>query len=303
MLPYRVYRLTSPSGRWYIGHTKQAIQERWRQHVQTALSGRRKTALYDAIKKYGPESFRVELVEDYPTIEEAMMREVIEIEQGRVCGRIYNLSAGGEDYRSGLKILRELMSDPLWMMEYRKRLSEGCKASPAHQKRLADMTAQAAAWRAENPDRAKEISRRNALIAAEKARGVKRGPRDWVPPAEWREKMGVSQRRRWEKATPEEREKKSHTSRRAAADVWARRTDCERAAIGQAISERLKEANALLTPDEKAAREAQLAAARKNIDHDLRKRRQREALAAYWTPERRAEASAKRRKRGLTPTT
>jgi hypothetical protein len=62
--------------------------------------------------------------------------------------------------------------------------------------------------------------------------------------------------------------------------------------------------NAQLPDEQRAERQAQLAAARARIDHDKRKRHQKAALIAYWTPERRAEVGARRRaaaaaKRGL----
>jgi group I intron endonuclease len=59
-----IYRLTSPSGKSYIGQVveKKGVRERWNQHVRTALHDKSKgsTALNSAILKYGRENFQIE---------------------------------------------------------------------------------------------------------------------------------------------------------------------------------------------------------------------------------------------------
>jgi group I intron endonuclease len=59
-----IYRLTSPSGKSYIGQVieKKGVRERWNQHVRTAFHDKSQgsTALNSAILKYGRENFQVE---------------------------------------------------------------------------------------------------------------------------------------------------------------------------------------------------------------------------------------------------
>jgi hypothetical protein len=296
---FRVYKLTAPSGRCYVGYTKQPIQERWRQHVMRAVRGG-KTPLAAAIRKYGAAAFTVETITDFPDIDAAKTREIQEISWERTVGSPYNVSDGGEDYRAAVRRLKELLADPVWAAAYKKALSDGCKASPAHQERVAIIAVRAAQWRAANPDKAAEIQRLASRVAAEKGRGVKRGPSKTPLPPSWFEKQTFSQRMRWVFADPEQWAEKRETSRRTAAALWNRRTAEERRDVGQRISAALKTRNAAASPEEVASRNTQLAQARKNIDHDLRKRRQKAALQAYWTPERRAEASRVRRERAAS---
>src|SRR4051812_24608621 len=89
-----VYRLTSPSGKSYIGITGQEVQERWRQHVVKAIRGfHLRHPLYCAIRKYGADSFIVEELQNRLTRAEALSLEVTLIAAERPR---YNLSPGGE---------------------------------------------------------------------------------------------------------------------------------------------------------------------------------------------------------------
>jgi group I intron endonuclease len=54
-----LYRITSPSGKHYLGITSKTAQERWKVHVKRTREGRSQ-ALNDAIKKYGADAFTVE---------------------------------------------------------------------------------------------------------------------------------------------------------------------------------------------------------------------------------------------------
>lgn len=55
-----LYRLTSPSGKSYIGISSKTTEERWKKHIEHALGKRTSGVLYTALRKYGSDSFKVE---------------------------------------------------------------------------------------------------------------------------------------------------------------------------------------------------------------------------------------------------
>jgi hypothetical protein len=60
-----IYKLTSPSGKSYIGQTKRTFNYRWQRHVQKAIANKDKHqcwALNNAIRKYGPDKFIKEVL-------------------------------------------------------------------------------------------------------------------------------------------------------------------------------------------------------------------------------------------------
>lgn len=57
-----IYKYTSPSGKVYIGQTKRTVEERAK---DSDGSGYKKcTIFYNAIKKYGFNNFKVEIIEE-----------------------------------------------------------------------------------------------------------------------------------------------------------------------------------------------------------------------------------------------
>jgi len=162
-----IYRLTSPSGRQYVGLTSQALKERWRQHCMKASSGY-KHPLAAAIRKYGKDSFTVEIIAVCDSFESAC---VAEVEAILVLENRYNISPGGEaDGRIGNVCFKELLEDPEWRAEYVKKLSAGLKAGGKHNtpKRLETMKMRLTAWRKANPKEAYTIQRRATRCAARK---------------------------------------------------------------------------------------------------------------------------------------
>jgi hypothetical protein len=137
-----------------------------------------------------------------------------------------------------------------------------------------ELLANLANWKADNPAEAYRISLRNLRI------GVNRHGRKKAQPEEPQRLP----------RTPKGKAAKLHKSR-ASRDAskrrWAAMSEDEKAVVAARIAGSVKARHAAKTPEERAAHEEQLAAARQRIDHNVRKARQKEALAAYWTPERR----------------
>ena len=59
-----IYKITSPSGKIYIGQTTKSLEYRWKQHVKDAMNENRKRCrvFHNAIQKYGEENMIQEVV-------------------------------------------------------------------------------------------------------------------------------------------------------------------------------------------------------------------------------------------------
>ncbi len=98
-----LYKLTSPSGKSYVGISLKGIAARWSKHVEHAMGKRTSGALYAALRKYGPETFtRIVLAEedDWDTLR-AM--EIAAIRAHQTLAPLgYNITQGGEGTRTRL---------------------------------------------------------------------------------------------------------------------------------------------------------------------------------------------------------
>lgn len=93
----------------YIGQTKATIKDRWHGHMSSALNENRyKSALYNAMRKYGRDKFHIEQIDEiqYKTIEELSDKldelEILRIEQYNSYadnGMGYNCEKGGTGKR------------------------------------------------------------------------------------------------------------------------------------------------------------------------------------------------------------
>jgi group I intron endonuclease len=138
-----LYRLTSPSGKQYVGITSGTVKNRWRYHRKDRLVDRT-PALSKAIKKYGYSSFLVEtLVEaDWDSLVEIEKRAIRKFKTKAPAG--YNLTDGGEGtpgYKhteSAKKKLRELATGRTYSEETNKKKGSGWrgKKRPEHAKAL-----------------------------------------------------------------------------------------------------------------------------------------------------------------------
>jgi hypothetical protein len=105
-----VYCLTSPSGKRYvgIGISKNGIERRWSRYKKLSSCVKKQKLLYRALKKYGPENFKYEVVLETEDEDNAKRSEMYLIDvwnlQDPKFG--YNLTAGG-DGRLGAKLSEE----------------------------------------------------------------------------------------------------------------------------------------------------------------------------------------------------
>jgi group I intron endonuclease len=90
---YLIYKFTSPSGRAYIGQTKD-LSRRITQHKGTASC----RAFNNAIKKHGFENFTREILKENLTVDEANHWEELYIKEHRTLSpNGYNLATGGSN--------------------------------------------------------------------------------------------------------------------------------------------------------------------------------------------------------------
>lgn len=92
-----LYKLTSPSGKSYIGISSKDLDARWRKHVEHALGKRDAGALYAALRKYGPDTFTREVLveeEDWELLCN-LERDAIKA-HGTLSPGGYNMTIGGE---------------------------------------------------------------------------------------------------------------------------------------------------------------------------------------------------------------
>lgn len=97
---YFVYMHTSPSGKRYVGITKQKPEQRWgkgRNYKQNAY-------FTSAIEKYGWDNFKHEVLYEVSSLEEAKALEIETIAKYRSDEREfgYNISKGGDPCNMGL---------------------------------------------------------------------------------------------------------------------------------------------------------------------------------------------------------
>lgn len=157
---YEIYRLTSPSGKSYIGLTNMGTSERWKKHILRAFNENRNHPLYNAIRKYGADSFLVETI-DYALSKKHAQQLEIEHIAKHPQHILYNISPGGEaDGETGSAIFWKRMEEnPEEKEAYIQKLSDTQKSRgpEAH----AHLSPAAQVWREEHPKEAYKISRRN----------------------------------------------------------------------------------------------------------------------------------------------
>jgi len=105
-----LYKLTSPSGKSYIGITKGPLQARLNRHRFDSERGSR-GKLHTAIRKHGFENFKIEVLHDSIDPDELCELEIAAIRDLNTFGKGgYNLTLGGEG-ALGTKLTEERKVD------------------------------------------------------------------------------------------------------------------------------------------------------------------------------------------------
>lgn len=136
-----IYKITSPSGKSYIGQviSSKGVLKRWKQHIQTAKSNKYKGSrlLNQAILKYGEDKFTIETIcQVHTNIKDATEQFCISFYK-TLTPNGYNLQTGGtytyhsdDTKRKRSESLKELLKDEnkrkLWS-DVKKGRSQGIK--------------------------------------------------------------------------------------------------------------------------------------------------------------------------------
>lgn len=131
------YKLTSPSGKSYHGITCGSVKNRITRHCRDANKGS-DLLLHKAIRKYGIDNFKVEVLSETTNRSELARLEVEGIAKDNTFKpNGYNLTRGGDGASGRLlnaasrKILSEARSENWCNEEYRKRMLQVVRNLPA----------------------------------------------------------------------------------------------------------------------------------------------------------------------------
>lgn len=126
---YIVYKHTTPSGKVYIGITRQKITKRWK----NGKGYEGCTAFYRAVLKYGWQNIEHEIIAEGLTKEKActMEQELIAKYQSHDPEHGYNLTLGGEHYEPNEEWRQKARESHLKYYqehpEAREKISQDCK--------------------------------------------------------------------------------------------------------------------------------------------------------------------------------
>jgi group I intron endonuclease len=111
-----IYKLTSPSGKMYIGRTRN-FNTRMADHKHNALVKNQKNSLYKAIRKYGWDTFTKEIIATVVSEESAQLLEEMLIQKFNSvkCGYNDTYVGGGGDL---------LKNQPEKIEKFKKKMSE-----------------------------------------------------------------------------------------------------------------------------------------------------------------------------------
>lgn len=90
---FNIYLITNTiNQKYYVGITRKTLAVRWKHHLQTAATKKKRYAIHEAIRKYGSDAFIITLIEttDDPSRECYWIKKYNSLEEG------YNLTAGGD---------------------------------------------------------------------------------------------------------------------------------------------------------------------------------------------------------------
>ncbi len=264
---FTVYKIISPAGDGYIGYTVLDLNERWRHHVNRALIEKREHPFYEAIRKYGPDRFKIMGIAKFA---DRLYAQQMEQETIRALPAefLYNISPGGiEDAGFGGKIFWErLNADPAKRDRFLRKLSQIKKERDWSDYEALSKAAQK--WRKENPREAYKLSHRAARIAARKQKNAT------DPDSEIKNKeFTLKERLMW-------KYKRADVTRENALNLWANRTEAERHEVGEKISKAAKERWSYIKDPEQ--RSLLTRKARESVDRQKQGVAASQGLKQFW---------------------
>lgn len=91
-----IYRITNTvNSKSYVGLTSRSVRQRWTEHQRATRKGSN-LPLHNAFRKYGPDSFTIEVIEKCDSLELLREREQHWIRELGTFGGGYNATAGGD---------------------------------------------------------------------------------------------------------------------------------------------------------------------------------------------------------------
>lgn len=118
-----IYKITNTiTNLSYIGYTKQNLNNRWQQHYKRALKESKNRKFYNAIRKYGIDVWKTEVIDVAINADEAKNKETLYIEKYNSYYDGYNSTLGG-DGNNGIVMSKE-------SNDARSKKLKGIKKSP-----------------------------------------------------------------------------------------------------------------------------------------------------------------------------
>lgn len=130
MVDFIIYKVISPSGRIYIGLTKQGLEKRKSDHFSEAKTSKSNRKFHNAISKYG-ESLKWEIIKIGLSKNLAQLYEMYYIKKYNSYKKGYNSTLGGE-LNLGIKRTQEQID------HLSKKTSDYFKNNPEARKNLSD---------------------------------------------------------------------------------------------------------------------------------------------------------------------
>lgn len=123
-----IYLITNKvDGKKYVGQTQFKLERRWKRHISDSLVSNKRvsrTLLHSAIRKYGPDNFLVEILEDNIVKEFLNNREIYWIAKlNTLVPNGYNLTKGGDSNPMDNEFSKNKHDNSMKSLEVRKKIS------------------------------------------------------------------------------------------------------------------------------------------------------------------------------------
>lgn len=124
---YYVYKITnSINNKVYVGRTIRSIEQRYKEHLQSLENGDTRH-LYSAMRKYGANNFKIELIEECSTLDEMIEKEAYYCELLEAYTKGYNMTTAGEINPMECEKARTSHKRKMQSAEVKSKISETMK--------------------------------------------------------------------------------------------------------------------------------------------------------------------------------